>query len=470
MEGFHYTLPPDHLAQAFPFHLVLDASLQIVQVGDGLQKLLCRSLVGESAAHYFSLSRPKIDWNLEKILSKQQALFVLVAKDCAVNLKGQMLWNQTDKVLFFLGSVWVSHTRELISLGLKLKDFALHDATIDFLISQRTSQMALEDAQALTQKVRTQKEQVEKLLQHQERLTREADERAHTLEETLKNLNQAQLHLVQAEKMSALGQLMAGIAHEINNPLAFISGNLEYLEETVTSLLKIGLLFQNQETHTSPSLATAFSELEFDFLEKDLPKLLQSLRTGSDRITEIVKALQNFSRIDETPKRQVDIHQGLDNSLRLLQHRFKAQPTRVAIQIQRDYSASLLPIECFAGQLNQVFINILANAIDALETDTQVTPTIAITTSHPNPNWIKIEIADNGPGIPSPIQTRIFDPFFTTKPVGKGTGLGMSISRQIVIEQHGGHLYFHTSAETGTSFFIELPVFHPYPPSHWKTH
>ncbi|MEO0869964.1 MAG: histidine kinase dimerization/phospho-acceptor domain-containing protein [Cyanobacteria bacterium J06642_11] len=230
MGSFEYTLSPQVFAQAFPFHLVIDASLKIVQAGDVIQRVLDVSLVGERIEDYFLISRPKIDWDLAAIQQKQQSLFVLSVKQSKIILKGQMSWDPSQEVLFFLGSVWVHKADDLKEMGLKFQDFALHDTTSDFVILQRTSQMALEDAQALTQEVQLQKEQVENLLKQQEQLTNEAHKRAQMLEETLGNLRQTQLHLVQAEKMSALGQLTAGIAHEINNPLAFISGNLEILE------------------------------------------------------------------------------------------------------------------------------------------------------------------------------------------------------------------------------------------------
>lgn len=453
-----YTLSTENFAQAFPFHLVLDSSLKIIQIGHVIERVLGVSLVGDNVENHFVISRPKIDWDLVAIQNKQQSLFVLSVKKSKIILKGQMSWDAAAEVMFFLCSVWVHKADDLKALDLKLQDFALHDATSDFVILQRTSQMALEDAQALTQEVQLQKEQVETLLRQQEKLTKEAHERAQMLEEALENLRRTQLHLVQAEKMSALGQLTAGIAHEINNPLAFISGNLEYLENDVANLLKFATSYQTHKHHPSPKLEDAFAKLDFDFLKTDLPKLLNSLEVGSNRITEIVNALRNFSRLDEAPIKQISIHDGLNSSLRLLQHRFNKQPNRPEIIINRHYCNSLPHIECYAGQLNQVFMNVLANAADALESSCQTMPTIKIFTHQIKKDWIQVAIVDNGPGIPIDVQDKIFDPFFTTKPIGKGTGLGMSISRQIVTEQHGGRLYFQTQIQTGTEFFIELPV------------
>ncbi|MEM6252941.1 MAG: ATP-binding protein [Cyanobacteria bacterium P01_D01_bin.156] len=458
MDSFSYTLSPKHFTQAFPFHLVLDSSLKIVQTGCVLERTLDRSLIGDNVEDYFVISRPKITWDLSVIKNKQQSLFVLSVKESNMILKGQMVWDASIEKLFFLCSVWVHKANDLKVLGLKFQDFALHDTTSDFIILQRTSQMALEDAQALTQEVQLQKEQVETLLKQQEKLTKEAHERAQILEETLINLRKTQLHLVQAEKMSALGQLTAGIAHEINNPLAFISGNLQYLEGDITNLLKFAATYQTQNNYSSPSLEEAFAQLDFEFLEADLPKLLNSLEAGSDRIMEIVNALRTFSRLDEAPIKQIDIHEGLDSSLRLLQHRFNEKPHRSEIVIHKRYFNSLPSIECYAGQLNQVFMNVLANAADAIENSYQEHPMIQIATDQLDNHWIQVSILDNGSGIPEEVQNKIFDPFFTTKPIGKGTGLGMSISRQIVTEQHSGRFYFQTRRNAGTQFFIELPI------------
>jgi two-component system, NtrC family, sensor kinase len=285
---------------------------------------------------------------------------------------------------------------------------------------------------------------------------------------TLQELQQAQAQLVQTEKMSSLGQLVAGVAHEINNPVNFIHGNLTYLDEHIQDLLKLVQAYQKVLPDPPLELKTQLERLDFNFIEMDLPKLLQSMNGGTDRIQEIVSSLRNFSRLDESEVKTVELHQGIDNTLMILSHRFRATPDRPKIEVVKQYDQLPL-VECYAGQMNQVFMNLLSNAIDALETVSE--ETIAVH-SHPDTAdrkiWVRTEllknqrvriwIQDNGPGIPERIKTRIFDPFFTTKPIGKGTGLGLSISYQIVTEKHQGQMWCDSVPGEGTQFIVELPL------------
>jgi len=291
---------------------------------------------------------------------------------------------------------------------------------------------------------------------------RERD-RARQVEQTLQQLQQTQSQLIQAEKMSALGSMVAGIAHEINNPISFIYGNVAPAIEYIQDLLELVMLYQQH--HNPPDLAIQkhLENIEMDFLIEDLPKLLSSMKMGAERIKEIVKSLRNFSRLDEGEKKPVDIHEGIDNTLLILQHRLKAQSDRPAITVQKNYGA-IPKIECYAGLMNQVFMNILSNAIDALEScqinqnyDSSKALGIQISSKISPDNFLVISIADNGPGIPEEIKTRLFDPFFTTKPVGKGTGLGLSISYSIV-EKHGGQLQCISEVGKGTKFIIQIPL------------
>jgi PAS domain S-box-containing protein len=308
----------------------------------------------------------------------------------------------------------------------------------------------------------------------QAELYAESHAKSQELQKTLQELQCTQTQMVQAEKMSSLGQLVAGIAHEINNPVNFIHGNIDHAEEYTQDLLDLITLYQAESPQPSDAIATKLEAIDLDFLRQDLRKLLTSMQIGTERIREIVKSLRLFSRLDESEVKPVNIHDGIDSTLTILQHRLKAQTVRVAgteyhraeIQIIKEYS-NLPEVECFAGQLNQVFMNILANAIDALEerdrtrslTDQNQDPsTIRIITEITENNHVSIHIIDNGLGIPSQIQEKIFDPFFTTKPIGKGTGIGMSISYQIVIEKHRGQLFCHSTPGQGTEFVIQIPI------------
>lgn len=297
-------------------------------------------------------------------------------------------------------------------------------------------------------------------------LEHRVEERTQELQTALNHVKQAQLQLVQAEKMSSLGQLVAGIAHEINNPVNFIHGNLAHANQYSQDLLALMELYRAQLPLPTPEIQAKEADIDLEFLREDLPRLLSSMRLGADRIREIVQSLRNFSRLDEAAIKEVDIHEGLDSTLMILQNRLKAKSDHPAIQVIKEYGTLPL-VECYAGQLNQVFMNILSNAIDALEErDTQRLPaemaahpsTITIRTEPIGSTRIAIRITDNGPGMTAEVQHRLFNPFFTTKPVGKGTGMGMSISYQIITERHGGTLECISQPGQGAEFVIEIPA------------
>ncbi|MDX2240500.1 MAG: ATP-binding protein [Leptolyngbyaceae cyanobacterium bins.302] len=291
------------------------------------------------------------------------------------------------------------------------------------------------------------------------------------LEHAFRELQSTQAKLVQSEKMSGLGQLVAGVAHEINNPVSFIAGNLHHADLYTRDLLVLLQLYRNTVTQPDSSVQ-AFSEaIDLEFLEEDLPKLLSSMQMGVERIQKIVASLRSFSRMDEADMKVVDIHDGMDSTLMILQNRLKATGSKPEIYVIKKYTELPL-IECYPGALNQVFMNILSNAIDALEEiaarkqHSEWQPTITITTEFlPSEQLatpaVCIRIADNGAGMPEQIKTRIFDPFYTTKPVGKGTGLGLSISYGIVTEKHGGQLQCISMPDQGTEFTIEIPIHQP---------
>ncbi|MBH8564899.1 PAS domain S-box protein [Nostoc sp. CENA67] len=323
-------------------------------------------------------------------------------------------------------------------------------------------------------------------------------QQAENLENTLRELQLTQTQLIHSEKMSSLGNMVAGVAHEINNPINFIHANLIPANEYVEDLLKLVELYQEHFPYPPEEIQAEIAAIELDFLKEDLIKLLSSMRVGTQRIREIVLSLRSFSRLDEAEFKQVDIHEGIDSTLMILHNRLKAQPNHPEILVIKEYG-HLPRIDCYPGQLNQVFMNLLSNAIDALEESkfnsqksivsqraelasvldaTSLTPgnpstavaslpieygiltqpQIRIRTEVINSDRIIIRIADNGKGITPEILSKLFDPFFTTKDVGKGTGLGLSISYQIVVDKHHGKLYCQSTPGQGAEFIIEIPI------------
>ncbi|MCT7974107.1 ATP-binding protein [Laspinema olomoucense] len=316
-----------------------------------------------------------------------------------------------------------------------------------------------------------QQEAYEELQLLHESLEQRVEERTKELRQTVESLQNTQAQLIHAEKMSALGQLVAGIAHEINNPLQFIAGNITHARQYTEDLLALLELYQGSNPDPNPEVKAFIQEIDWEFIREDLPNLMSSLKVGVDRIQEISNDMRNFSRMDQGRRIQVDIHEGIDSSLVILQHRLKANK----IQVVKDYG-NLPEIECCIGQLNQVFINLIGNAIDALEMENSPAsesgdtsgrspevslaprvPTICIHTEIQNDSLV-IQITDNGQGIPPEIRERLFEPFFTTKPMGKGTGLGLSISYQIIVEKHKGLFTCNSTLGEGTEFKIVLPL------------
>jgi two-component system, NtrC family, sensor kinase len=279
------------------------------------------------------------------------------------------------------------------------------------------------------------------------------------VEERTIALQQAQLNLIQQEKLSALGQLVAGIAHEINNPVNFIHGNLFYAQRYALNLLDVLQDYQQEFPDISVPLQTKLDAIDLPFLQTDLIKIIDSMQVGTERIQEIVLSLRSFSRLDEAMFKTVDVHDGIDSTLMILQHRLQSQSHRPKITIVKSYG-HFPKLDCFPGQLNQVFMNLLSNAIDAFD---EVTPArhqaqIEIQTKQLDGDRLIITIRDNGQGIPTAVQAVMFDPFFTTKSVGKGTGLGLSISHQIIVERHGGQITCRSTPNQGSEFTIVLPL------------
>ncbi|MBD1850030.1 PAS domain S-box protein [Cyanobacteria bacterium FACHB-502] len=384
----------------------------------------------------------------------------LIAEECQPHLTNSVLddprvgnkeWAKQEKMVAFAGyplmvenqllGVMAMFARQPLSFS-TLDALALVSQEIALGIKRQYAEMALRQSEV------------------------ELREKAQQLEQALHELQHTQAQLVQTEKMSSLGQLVAGVAHEINNPVNFIYGNLAHVGGYAYDLLNLLDLYHQYYPVPVPAIAAEAEKIDLAFLKVDLPKLLTSMKVGADRIQKIVLALRTFSRMDEAEVKAVNIHEGIDSTLMILQSRLKETAGHWGIQVVKAYG-NLPLIECYAGQLNQVFMNILSNAIDALDEfnstrspqEIQNHPAaITIKTQQIHSHRIQIRIADNGIGMSEQVQQRLFEPFFTTKPIGKGTGLGLSISYQVVVDKHGGLLTCHSALDQGTEFVIELPL------------
>jgi two-component system NtrC family sensor kinase len=347
-------------------------------------------------------------------------------------------------------------------------------AQLEIRVEERTAQLT-QINELLKQEI-TERERTEAALrQSKARLKNQAQQlEAETqhVKALLEELQRTQAQLIQTEKMSSLGQLVAGVAHEINNPVGFIYGNLDYANCYIKDLMRLVKLYSSHYPEPVEQIQVELEAIDFDFLMTDMPKLLSSMKVGANRLRQIVLSLQNFLRAEQTVMKPIDLHDGINNTLLLLQNRLKATDSHPEIIVHKDYG--ILPlVEGFAGQLNQVFMNLLTNAIDVLEL-----PTVArnkeryITISSSVEDLVReystatgekiphavISIADNGPGMTDEVCRRLFDPFFTTKPVGKGTGLGLSISYQIVVEKHGGLLTCISEPGKGAKLVVAIPL------------
>ncbi len=449
---------------------------------------------------------------------RQLAIVTTDVPDKFLNQKANGLQQHTNAIPW--PQSWVTEINALVdnfkcmadTLEQKFQEIKSAKEQLEQRVQERTRELSVANRELETEVV--ERKRVAESLQQSETLLRWQTQK---LENALYKLQNTQAQLVQTEKMSSLGQLVAGVAHEINNPVSFIYGNLIHAKSFTQDLLRLVQLYQQQYPTPTATIQEEIEAIDLEFLRDDLPKLLDSMQVGAERIHEIVQSLRNFSRLDEAEMKAVDIHQGVDSTLMILQHRLKGKGQHLGIEVIKEYG-NLPLVECYPGELNQVFMNILVNAIDAiafrlladskravananealedlndereltqpdiaqvegaenllvttlktckllrLEDRVQptklqpTTPWIRIRTEVLKRDWVAIRIANNGPSITEEVSSKLFDPFFTTKPVGQGSGLGLSISYQIVVERHGGKLYCISEPQQGTEFIIEIP-------------
>jgi signal transduction histidine kinase len=357
--------------------------------------------------------------------------------------------------------------RYLIAIPFGIEDCVNHilfvgNQTEDTLRRTPLTAADVEMLQTLANQIANVIQQLE-LYDRAQAAAKQAQTHALELEQSMSELQSAQLQLIQSEKMSALGNLVAGVAHEINNPVSFINGNIKYANQYVQDLIQHLALYQ-AECPPSEAIQKSAKKIELDYLVEDLPKLLSSMKVGTERIQQISVSLRTFSRADRTDKVRFNLHEGLESTLLILKHRLKANEQRPEIEITKSYG-DLPEISCYPGQLSQVFMNIIANAIDVFDeqtrsySDIEESPNcIHISSQAINDYQVLVSIRDNGSGIPEELRQKVFEHLFTTKTVGKGTGLGLSISKQIVTENHGGQLECQSASGEGTEFLIYLPM------------
>lgn len=404
---------------------------------------------------------------LANAISRWLAQPILQLAEVTTDLPDKLL----DQKAIHWPKSWVTEMNTLVSnsqfmaglLEQKFQEINTAKEQLEQRVQERTKELSTAN-QELEIEV-AERQRVADALQESEALLKT---QAKDLETALYELQHTQAQLVQNEKMSSLGQLVAGVAHEINNPINFIYGNLIHAQDYTQDLLRLVELYQQYCPNSLPIIQEEIEAIELEFLKDDLPKLMDSMQVGAERIHEIVQSLRSFSRLDEAEVKAVDIHEGIDSTLMILKSRLKSTLKHPGIEVIKEYGQLPL-VECYPGQLNQVFMNILVNSIDSLEekftynaedkgSSLGSLPWIRICTEIVDEDWVAIRIIDNGIGITKDQSCKLFDPFFTTKPIGKGTGLGLSISYQIIVEKHGGKLYCVAEPKLGAEFIIEIPL------------
>ncbi len=457
------------LAQAFPFNIVISSDSEIIQVGASLARIFPNVANGKNTlATHFTVDHPNCDARFEQLVENSSKLFILKSiADPRFVLRAQLIVSGDGARVTVLGSPWLTDLSLLGELGLKMSDFPLHSPVSDFLMLVQAQRVSLEDSKRLSDELsllnkdlearverRTQalKEQAAELLESKTQLEHEMSER-----------QRVEVELRHAQKLEAVGQMSAGIAHEINTPIQFVGDSLKFLNEAFSDLQDVAAASQNtlpllrsnaQAKGIHDVLEHALDDADIEYLDERVPKALERARNGVERVTNIVKAMKDFSHPDQREMTLAELNSSIESTLVVAANEYKYSAT-----LKKELQ-ELPPVLCHLGDINQVILNLIVNAAHAIieQHGSSADEGLISIKSWCVGEQVMISIADNGSGIPASVQDRIFDPFFTTKEVGKGTGQGLSISHKIIVENHGGQLYFETEEDVGTTFFITLPL------------
>lgn len=457
------------LAEAFPFHIVIDKNNEISGLGSSLNRVLPEISADQSAlSSHFTIDHPNCDISFDGMLANRSKLFLLKSISTpGLLLRGQIFIASDESQLAILGAPWLTDLSLLTELGLTLSDFPLHSPISDFLMLVQAQKVSLEDSKRLADELAQLNKDLEGRVERRtltlKEQTAELLDSKNELEHQMRERQRVEVELRHAQKLEAVGQMAAGIAHEINTPIQFIGDSLKFLDEAFSDLQKVAEVSEKclESLEKTPeakanheALSEALEDADLEYLGNRVPKAIVRAKGGVERVATIVGAMKEFSHPDQREMTIAEINNAIESTLIVAANEYKYSAT-----LKKELQ-ELPQVHCHIGDINQVLLNLIVNAAHAIvdQHGQSVEDGLITIRSWQEGTDVIISVSDNGAGIPELVKDRIFDPFFTTKEVGKGTGQGLSISHKIVVENHGGQLYFETEEDVGTTFFVRLPV------------
>ena len=449
------------LNAAFPFHIGIDAAGKIAEIGASLPKVLPEVRVGDALFDHLTIEHPSINDDLDRLLQSEDSMVLLRGlRNPDLQLRSQLYITEQRDRFWFLASPWVTRLSALKSLGLTLQDFPIHSPMSDLLLLVRAQHVSLEDSTRLAAELRESNERLEKRVDER---THELQVQAASLEYELIEKERMEIELRHAQKMEAVGQLAAGIAHEINTPIHFIGNSIEFLDTAMGELMQLAdwsiasqaaLSATGDHVEMAGELAQAIEDADVEYIRERMPQALRRAHEGLSRVTHVVSAMREFAHPDRRDKVPADINHAIQTTLTVACNEYK-----YIADVETQYG-ELPEVVCLIGDINQVLLNMVVNAAHAIADrvgDSGERGTIRISTAHMG-GFAQIMISDDGVGIPEEVRYRIFDPFYTTKEPGRGTGQGLAISHRIIVEQHGGSIAMCSECGKGTTFTIMIPI------------